>query len=365
MMLGAATLCAAPVRDALCLQCHDEKGAPFHASIHADLGCTGCHRDIKGFPHPDQVAKVNCGACHSDAVAALASSVHAGAGPQPCETCHGDIHAIVDVKDPQSPVYPLNLPRACGACHGDKKSAQQHGQPDVYAEYADSIHGSALTKDGLLVSATCSSCHGAHDILDPKNPKSLASRANVPATCGACHQGIEQAYFAGVHGKALQGGNGRAPVCTNCHTAHHIADIREASFQLKSSANCGSCHQEKYGTYRDTFHAQISALGYVEAAHCSDCHRAHDILPASDPKSTVARANLVQTCGKCHNDASASFVTYSPHADAHDAKAYPALHASAVFMNLLLGGMLGFFALHTLLWFVRSKAERSSAARNL
>ncbi len=362
--LGAALVRAVPVPDSLCLACHDQKGAPFHASIHSALGCTGCHTDIKGFPHPDKVAKVNCGSCHSDAVSALASSMHSSTSQQPCEACHGDVHAIVDVKDPKSPVYPLNLPRTCGACHGDKKFAQQHGLPDVYSEYMDSIHGFALTKDGLLVAATCSSCHGSHDILAPGDLKSRTYRTNIPATCGACHQGIEQEYFAGIHGKALQGGDAQAPVCTSCHTAHQITNVRNVSFQMKTAATCGSCHQQKYRTYRDTFHAQVSALGYVETAHCWDCHGEHAILPKSDPQSPVAPANLIQTCGKCHDGANASFVTYSPHADAHNAQAYPALHAAAIFMNFLLAGVLGIFALHTLLWFVRSHIERSNAKRS-
>ncbi|MGP0073932.1 MAG: cytochrome c3 family protein [Bryobacteraceae bacterium] len=361
-MVAAGNLFAVAA-DTLCLSCHDEKGNPFHASVHAALGCTGCHSDIKGFPHPETVAKVNCAGCHAEPASALTSSIHAKAAEQPCLSCHGDAHTIVEVKDTKSPVYPLNLPRTCGTCHGDKKFAKEHGLPDVYSEYMDSIHGFALTKDGLLVAATCSSCHGAHDILAPSNPKSRTYRANVPATCGTCHQGIDQLYFAGVHGKQLQAGNAQAPVCTNCHTAHQIGNVREAAFQMKTSATCGNCHQARYGTYRDTFHAQVSALGYVETAHCWDCHRAHDILPKSDPKSTVAQANLVQTCGQCHAGATASFVTYSPHADPHNGREFPALHASAIFMNLLLASLLGFMALHTVLWFIRSKAERPNAPR--
>ncbi|HTW66443.1 MAG TPA: cytochrome c3 family protein [Bryobacteraceae bacterium] len=358
---AAAWSAAAP--DTLCLSCHDEKGSPFHASVHSSLGCTGCHTDIKAFPHPDNVAKVNCGACHSEAATALAGSVHAKASEQPCLSCHGDAHAIVDVKDPKSTVYPLNLPRTCGACHGNKKFAEEHHLPDVYSEYMDSIHGFALTKDGLLVAATCSSCHGSHDILAPTNPKSRTYRANVPATCGTCHEGIQQLYFAGIHGKQMEAGNAQAPVCTNCHTAHQISNVREVSFQMKTSATCGNCHRERFGTYRDTFHAQVSALGYVETAHCWDCHRAHDILPASDPKSTVAKANLVQTCGQCHSGVSASFVSYSPHADPHDGRQFPALHAASIFMNLLLASLLGFMALHTVLWFIRSHAERLNDKR--
>jgi hypothetical protein len=362
LILAAGALSAA-APDTLCLSCHDDKGSPFHASVHASLGCTGCHSDIQAFPHPETIAKVNCSGCHADAAASLASSVHDKASQQPCLSCHGDSHAIVPVKDAKSAVYPSNLPRTCGTCHGDKKFAQQHGLTDVYAEYMDSIHGFALTKDGLLVAATCSSCHGAHDILAPSNPKSRTFRANIPATCGACHAGIDVQYFAGIHGKELRAGNAQAPVCTSCHTAHQIGDVRAVGFQMKTGATCGNCHQQRFGTYRDGLHAQVSALGFVETAHCWDCHRAHDILAASDPKSTVAKANLVQTCGQCHSGVTASFVSYSPHADAHNGHAFPMLHLTWIFMNLLLSGMLGFFALHTLLWFIRSKAEGSGPAR--
>ena len=93
---------------------------------------------------------------------------------------------------------------------------------------------------------------------------------------------------------------------------------------------------------------------------CWDCHQAHDIQPKSEPASSVAPAHLVETCGKCHTGIGMSFVSYQPHADPNNAKAYPALHASAVFMNLLLASVLGFFILHTILWFIRSRGGNPS-----
>jgi hypothetical protein len=102
----------------------------------------------------------------------------------------------------------------------------------------------------------------------------------------------------------------------------------------------------------------VSALGYVETAHCWDCHGFHDIRPATDAKSSVAKANLPATCGKCHSGVNASFVSYQPHADRHNRHEYPALWGSWIFMNLLLASVLGFFSLHALLWLNRSLAER-------
>jgi predicted CXXCH cytochrome family protein len=364
VILAVALWGAAPAADSQCSECHGDQGTPIHKSIHAAVGCAGCHASIKGFPHPEKIAKVECGSCHSGPASAMTASVHSNTGKQLCATCHGDVHAIVPVKDHQSPVYPLNMPRTCGACHGDKKFAKDHGLPEVYSQYMDSIHGFALTKDGLLVAATCSSCHGSHEILEPKNPKSRTNRVNIPDTCGSCHQGIQHDYAEGSHGKAMAAKNAKAPVCTNCHSAHQISNVRTESFQMKTTATCGGCHQEKFGTYRDTFHAQVSALGFVETAHCWNCHGEHQVFAKSDPKSPVAKANLVQTCGKCHEGANASFVTYSPHADARNAQTYPALHYSRLFMNLLLSSVLGFFALHTALWYNRSRVERRDEAKH-
>lgn len=348
-----------------CLSCHSDKASPptsVKDSVHGALGCTGCHSDIKAFPHPDHVAKVNCGSCHSGSAAALDHSVHAasnGGNAPGCMNCHGDAHSILPAKNPKSATYAANLPRTCGACHGDAKLAKKHGITEVYSMYMDSIHGFALTKDGLLVAASCSSCHGSHKILSKKDPASRTNRAHIAETCGSCHAGPRQDYMAGIHGQGAETGDARAPVCTDCHTTHQIADVKTTAWQMKTSATCGNCHKEKFETYHDTFHAQVSALGYVETAHCWDCHGFHDIRPGTDPKSMIAKANLQSTCGKCHGSSvNASFVSYQPHANRRNFAEYPALWTWALFMNVLVIGVLGFFALHTLLWLNRSLAER-------
>lgn len=340
-----------------CLSCHPEK-ASANDSVHGVLSCTGCHADIRSFPHPDKIAPVDCASCHGSNATALASSVHAGPGAQACLNCHGDAHSILPSSDPKSATYPGNLPRTCGACHGKAETANKAGLPDVYSSYIDSIHGRALTKEGLLVAASCSSCHGSHAILASKDPKSRTNHANIPSTCGNCHTGPARDFAAGIHGQMLQAGVTSGPVCIDCHTAHQIAKVGTPEWQMKTVATCGGCHQEEFATYSDTFHSQVSALGYRQTARCWDCHSNHAILPASDPNSTIAPAHLIATCGNCHAGANASFVKYDPHADAHDRARYPALHYWTLFMNLLLAGTLGFFALHSILWFIRSLSER-------
>lgn len=375
-LVVALVVCLASVAQAkmdtpLCLACHNAsapkadhlKGVSlyvnaklFKGSVHAAIGCPSCHTDISGFPHKLPPQKVSCDGCHPTQSAAYRRSVHAGGVKTipGCLDCHGNPHGILPKSDPESRVYPLNLPRTCGRCHGNPELAKRYGFPDVYALYMDSIHGFALTQDGLLVAAESSSCHGAHEILSRKDPRSRTARGNIPATCGSCHAGVEKAYFEGVHGKDLLAGNTKVPVCSNCHTAHRISEVQTAAWQVRTVGTCGGCHKERLRTYRDTFHGQVTALGFSETARCWSCHSPHRILPASDPRSTVAPANLQATCGKCHPGATANFVSYQPHADPRDKRHYPALYYATLFMNLLLAGVFTFFGIHTVLWLFRS-----------
>lgn len=355
-----------------CLSCHADKtmqdanghsvgvdADKFHASIHGSLNCNDCHTSIKEYPHPEKPAAVKCETCHADQASAIGASVHADGSTHHCTSCHGDAHSIFPKSDARSAVYPLNIPKTCGNCHANEALAKKYGLQNVYSTYMDSIHGYAVSKEGLLVAANCMSCHGSHNILSHKDAKSQTFRANVPNTCGTCHGGVKDEYADGVHGKLVANGSMKAPVCTDCHTAHGILHPTEATFRMQSTPICGSCHKEQLATYRDTFHSQLGLLGgYVETARCWDCHQAHRILPASDPRSPIAKANLVTTCSRCHKDANLSFVQYQPHANPHNRKLNPALYYVRTFMNLLLWCTLSFFSLHTILWFIRSKIEQ-------
>jgi predicted CXXCH cytochrome family protein len=355
-----------------CLGCHGDAGMQdgsghsisvdaqkFHSSIHGSLECSNCHSDIKEYPHPEKIAPVKCATCHAEEAAGLVGSVHADGADHPCTSCHGDAHSIYPKTDPKSAVYPLNVPRTCGQCHGTEGMAKKHGLPSVYPLYMDSIHGFALSKEGLLVAANCQSCHGSHHILSRNNPESPTNKKNVPVTCGKCHAGITEIYLGGVHGKAITAGKMDAPVCSDCHTAHAIEQPTADAFRMQSTPICGNCHKEKFSTYRDTFHSQLGALGgYVETARCWDCHGAHEVLPASDPRSPVNQANLVATCGRCHAGANASFVKYQPHANARNRKLNPALYFIRLFMNLLLASVLTFFVIHTVLWLIRARYDQ-------
>lgn len=379
---------AAPTNDD-CLTCHGdaslarENGKPLKfaegaltASVHgkAGLACTDCHADLAStaeFPHASKLEVVDCAPCHDAQATDYAKSFHAesrGRSPKSkaarCVDCHGT-HDILSPKDSASATNHFNLPATCLRCHGDPtvytKAARLAGNDP--GRFADSIHGRALLKSGLSVAPNCATCHGYHEIRRPSDPASTVFRTKVPRTCGTCHSKIDETFEKSAHGVALKNGNPKAPVCIDCHSAHAVKTTELASWKLGVVKECGTCHEALIDSYRDTYHGQVTALGFTRVATCADCHGAHDILGPGDPRSTVSATRRLETCRKCHAGATKNFALYDPHADARDRARSPLLFHTARFMRLLLAGVFGFFGLHTVLWLPRSWSARK-ARRN-
>jgi cytochrome b subunit of formate dehydrogenase len=238
--------------------------------------------------------------------------------------------------------------------------------------YRKSFHARPSADDKTKPNAACDNCHDTHSFNVPvKNtPQYTQWRLSIPTVCGAsCHSDQLEAYLGSVHGqenskKMLAQG----AVCSDCHTAHSISNTSGDAFKLTVSSNCGNCHVEKLDTYKDTFHGQISTLGYAYTAKCYNCHGSHQILKVSDPKSMVHPNNRMQTCRACHNakkglsEVPAGFASFQPHGNAHDFNKYPQIWVAWQIMVQLLVGTFGFFWLHTALWFYREYQERKGRA---
>jgi len=87
-------------------------------------------------------------------------------------------------------------------------------------------------------------------------------------------------------------------------------------------------------------------------ANCASCHGVHNILPASDPRSTVNPKNLAHTCGACHPGAGTRFAIGPIHVRAAAASEHPVVRFIRVAYLFLIPLTLGFMVLHNLLDFV-------------
>ncbi|HSR15896.1 MAG TPA: cytochrome c3 family protein, partial [Gemmatimonadales bacterium] len=181
---------------------------------------------------------------------------------------------------------------------------------------------------------------------------------NLPRTCGGCHHGIEEQFEESIHSASVSTAGKPLPVCSDCHSAHTIERADASGFRLEIMSRCGRCHEEVARTYFDTYHGKVSQLGYTKTAKCYDCHGAHNILPVSDPRSTLSHDNVVGTCQKCHPGATRRFAGYLTHATHHDPEKYPYLFWTFWGMTSLLVGTFVISGLHTLLWLPRALQMR-------
>lgn len=358
-------------KDELCMVCHQTEKPVVNRELlgqssHRNLACVDCHEGAENHYQTGLKPKpVKCGSCHEGASAEYVKSIHAKAVERGqkdaagCADCHGT-HNIFPSKDSRSWVNHFNLAKTCGRCH-DSSRPVSNGRPpaeNIYQQYKDSIHGRAVTQSGLLVAPNCAGCHGSHDIRAVEDPASRVHRTNVPDTCGSCHTGVLNIYRESIHGRQFAAGLYSSPVCTDCHTAHEIRRVEMEAWKLDVVKECGTCHSESLRTFRDTYHGQVTRLGFTRVARCSDCHTAHNIQPAGDLRSTVHPANLLNTCRRCHATATAGFIRYDPHADSGNRDRNPVLYYTGWFMTLLLLGVFAFFCAHTLLWAMRATVAR-------
>lgn len=147
-----------------------------------------------------------------------------------------------------------NIKEICSKCHSK-----------VVKLYEESAHENALTK-GRENAASCLDCHGTHNILSYKDPKSMTYYENVPQTCANCHENQTkmQAWYYGIQ-------------------------------------------TDRFDTYKNSYHYKAIILGggkEKSLATCNDCHENHNTMSENDPRSAINPANLVSTCEKegCHSE---------------------------------------------------------------
>lgn len=297
-----------------CFSCHGKQhnkgyvdAVIYGESVHRAIGCSGCHIDVTAYPHRSEIIKVQCGICHL---------------------------------------------------------LGREGAPTVQArQYRLSVHGKAA-QAGVSGAPRCQTCHGSHYIFQSKDERSTTSRMKIPSLCSQCHPAEFTAYAGSIHGKELlRKNNPAAATCFDCHMEHRILDVNNPKWKLALINECGSCHSAEMDSYKKTYHGKVTKLGYTTVAKCSDCHGSHNVLSPSDSNSTISKENIVVTCRRCHQKATASFAKFYAHPDESNRAKYPVLYYIYKFMTLLLIGVFTFFFTHTILWAYRSLREKMQSGK--
>ncbi|HSK48643.1 MAG TPA: hypothetical protein VLA05_11680 [Coriobacteriia bacterium] len=196
--------------------------------------------------------------------------------------------------------------------------------------------------------AQCTGCHTDFAYKTPHmntDSEVEAWRDIAKLACKGCHEGSFSEVTKGAHSPATtpgedpkvtaasrvqQGKPESVPLCGDCHGSHDIqyldverwetsgtAEVAEAAKQGQADIHgtglemCGGCHVAEAETYADYYHGAAYRQGAPDAPACWDCHGHHEMLPASDRRSPVNEAHLVETCGRCHDDVNEKYIEYA------------------------------------------------------
>ncbi len=328
-------------------------------------------------------AEATCAKCHPAVDSTYRTSAHGQAiaagvtGAPTCIDCH-DGHTILAPSDTLSTTNRRNVASMCLKCHRDNPEvgAQVGPSASFVASYEKSVHALAF-KHGNESAATCIDCHGSHGLLKGSDPASSVSRRNIAATCATCHPDVAEEYASSIHGTAFAKGVTAAATCTDCHGEHNILSPDDANAPVSaknvSVQVCTPCHASvrlttKYGlatdrfqSFADSYHGLANEAGSVVVANCASCHGVHNIKPSSDSTSTIYPGNLVKTCGKCHPGANVNFTRGAVHVVASDKHEEVLYFVSSTYIILIVVTIGGMF-LHNALDFVR-KSKHTLAIR--
>jgi hypothetical protein len=210
-------------------------------------GCYNCHKEMVG----DKPTEL------------YTEDVHFKLGIS-CADCHGGDRTSDDMEIAMSKEKGfIGVPKGnkiisvCLRCHSDEATMKKfNSKIDVkqFSLFRASVHGKSEI-------ATCITCHGVHNIKKASDPRSTVYPTNEVKLCSRCHS--------------------------------------DANYMKRFNPALPTDQFEKYKT---SVHGQKILKGDTKVATCSDCHSAHDIFPANDPRSTVFASNLPSTCARCHSD---------------------------------------------------------------
>ena len=397
---------ASPIKPVDCGSCHDHLGKshPFHPRLALDplpsgpdTRCTACHGthaivDGKSPLAPGAALRqpALCGQCHQKEKAQFLASAHARISPAraghtsdspTCLSCHA---TAVVAKPGTQPGIALKLAqtRLCESCHAEKEAVADRtvlGRRFI-ASFERSVHGAALA-NGNAQSATCVDCHGSHGTNPAMSTSSTVNLRNVAATCGRCHAKEAAAFGASVHASALAKGNLDSPSCTRCHGEHDIKAPSDPASPVYaknvSQQVCASCHasvrlSKKYGfpadrfqTFSDSYHGLSVRGGAVVVVNCASCHGAHEIRSDKDPLSSVSKARIAQTCGRCHPGANKRFAVGAVHASPESRRQDPLLYWVSTLYVWLIFLVIGSMAVHNALDFLKKIRRKVAIQKGL
>lgn len=278
-----------------CLQCHKypklgritDEGARrsyyvmphiFTKTVHRNVACTDCHKNIKELPHREVSTGVTCNAeCHS-------------------------------IKNPAT--------------------GKNFSHKPIYDKYINSTHGrEKITTGHDNDKPYCVTCH-TNPLYNPSEASSGLPQ-HITDRCVVCHekQSFVETWYQHTSRRikdVKRSSEEIVRLCSSCHGDERLVQRHMQAAKLEGR-ELGRKYEFAVESYRHSFHGKVTHYGFKQAANCLDCHvdndnyfqNVHAIRPSRDPLSPVSKDRRVQTCKRCHSYADVSFAQIDPHPTHH------------------------------------------------
>jgi predicted CXXCH cytochrome family protein len=353
VLIGSALAAKHPVpldkdvKDAQCLQCHEDKTQGAHVHTAVSMGCLSCHevrvnRDVTRVKLTKATTTSLCLSCHEDKKQAEGQTIHPPA-VRDCVKCH-DPHMSANpnqlLKPTSGSTKDENL---CLSCHNKgvdvPKDGSRHAALDMGCETCHITHkngprgkqefdyhlksavpalciechdpkDAALQKahqDQPFGNANCTQCHDPHQSKSPKLLQAYTHNPFANNMCDTCHQPAKdgkvvltntdtRALCVTCHSdqaekmeKAKVQHPGALGDCTACHNPH--AGKTPGFLQPDPVAACLACHSEQSEQMKK---AHLHKPAFVTG--CATCHEPH----GGDNQHLLRAGNINTLCLECH-----------------------------------------------------------------
>jgi predicted CXXCH cytochrome family protein len=186
----------------------------------------------------------------------------------------------------------------CLTCHGDQTMSLELPSGETrslfinHEVFEKSVHGGKLS---------CVDCHtDMTEVPHPARPFRTRREFSVAyhEQCKRCHFANFAKTMDGVHARALERGDETAPLCVDCHGAHDVAPATQPRGRI--SQTCSKCHAGVAATYVKSVHGKaLVDQNNPDVPACTDCHRAHDV---AGPTADEWLSRTPEMCARCHAD---------------------------------------------------------------
>ncbi|MCW9096859.1 MAG: hypothetical protein OQJ93_05675, partial [Ignavibacteriaceae bacterium] len=284
--------------------------------------CVSCHSAHRILPHTDPRSTISreniaktCSVCHSE-IETVHRKVIRG------ELWEKQTHvlpACVDCHQPheiRKVYYDYGMAdKDCLECHDNPNLVASKDGRSLFVDYSE-------IKNSRHSNTACSQCHSEVNVSKHRACETITHKVD----CSSCHEEVALEYSKSTHGTLVAKNDPNGPTCKECHGTHGVLgklNPESPTFATNIPVLCAKCHREgekaaiRYtgsekdiiSHYTESIHGKgLLKSGLTVTATCTACHTAHRELPHTNPESSINRANISSTCGKCHHGIEEQFV---------------------------------------------------------